>query len=586
MIKKAVHWLQDDAILAYFIGIAYLNGILNFLHLYPSKRLLNLGLQSLIVIGVGLVVCLCQKKFVLRYLNVSAVTLGLLAIVILIQPWVNHLLYPDALVFTVGAVLFAVLLSLTVFNLENKKRFIQILAGFVIFGGLAELFTQYAHLFHWTYFYDVLVVPIEKGARPVGNINQPNQAAFIYALAISAVIYLSDCVSKFYVVDNKKLSLLIGLLSLLGVFVLSSGIAVSASRGGLILGVASIGCYFLFKLGGYFVNFKKSAVYFLLGVLGYQLGGYLLSTYHTIPTAIERIALEDHPLRWYQQQQAWLIFKQNPIFGIGWEKFATSTVDLFERLPWVSMTDHSHFIVSQIAAELGVLGLLLFIPLLVIVIKKLRLQMQIEQAFVFTVLALIGLYSFSEYPLWYFSFFMLFVVFLALIDFSTKELIYDLKKPAIVLVVLSMLASGYYYQQFERYAKVFNTTALSDASQEEKLRLVSSLNTPFGFLEYKEYMLYSYLPVSDNHLAAKIAMGDRVSALYPSSTFLMKQGLLYALDNQSDQTLKYFKMACLSEFGSQCDEVRSYLYEASQEQPTIFGQILQDFDDWRNGIHN
>ena len=586
MFARVTLQARSGQILAYFIGLAYLLGILNYMHLLPSKRNLNIGLEVLLVLSIGLAIVWSQRDFVFRRLGWSALMWLFLLLLVLIQPLVNTIAYPDSLIFTVGALVFVLLLSVTVYQIEDKASFTRTLSWFILIGALLEYLTQLAQLLQWTFLFHNLVYPVPAGGRPIGNIVQPNQSAFIYAMGIAAVCYLQDIKvtregatqQMTTLISQRWLTLFFGL----SVLILASGIAISASRTGMILGIAAIIGYYLLNERPLKQRLTKAGLFTALSLVGYVLGGYLLSSYSPTQSAVNKIATTTatESLRGYQLEQALLIFKDHPLFGIGWGNFSTSALIYAEQLSWMSMTDHSHFIVSNIASELGIIGLLVFIPFIYIIWKNIRLGRQPSSAFVLSILGVITLYSFSEYPLWYFYFLMLFAVFLALADIEMTALQINLKRIFTALLIVISLLSVYYYQVFMQYNRVANLTTL-ELPIEQKQALITELNTPYGFIQFKEFLLYHSLYVNDEQLDKKIAMGDRVVSLYPAPPLMMQQGLLYGLKGDSEANLKLFKAACLFEFATDCATVQDALIEARDSQPTYYQQTLEDFLAWR-----
>jgi len=577
---------KSGQILAYFIGFAYMFGILNYMHLLPSKRNLNIGLQVLLVLSIGLAIVWSQRDFVFRRLGWSALMWLFLLLLVLIQPLVNTIAYPDALIFTVGAVVFVLLLSVTVYQVEDKASFTRILSCFILIGALLEYLTQLAQLLQCTFLFHNLVYPVPAGGRPICNIVQPNQAAFIYAMGIAAACYLQDikvtresaAQQMNTLISRRWLTLLFGL----SVGILASGIAISASRTGMVLGIAAIVGYYLLHERPLKQRLTTAVLFTVLGIVGYLLGSYLLSRYSPTLSAVKKIVTTTagESLRGYQLEQALLIFKDNPLFGIGWGNFSTSALVYAEQLPWISTTDHSHFIVSNIASELGIVGLLVFIPFIYIIWKNIRLGLQPSSAFVLSILGVITLYSFSEYPLWYFYFLILFAVFLALADIKMSDVQINLKRILTALLVVISLLSVYYYQAFMQYNKVADLTTL-ELPSEQKQSLITELNTPYGFTQYKEFLLYHSLSVSSEQLDEKIAIGDRVVSLFPAPSLMMQQGLLYGLKGDYEANLKLFKAACLFEFATDCATVQDALVKARDSQPAYYQQTLEDFLAWR-----
>ena len=577
---------RSGQILVYFIGFAYLVGILNYMNVMPSKRSLNIGLQVLLILSVGLAIVWSQRDFLFRRLGWSASMWLFLLLLVVIQPLVNTIIYPDALIFTVGALVFVLLLSVTVYQVEDKASFTRTLSWFILVGAMLEYLTQLAQLLQWDFLFGNLVYPIPTGGRPIGNILQPNQAAFIYAMGITAVCYLQDAKVKLDSANKQMFTIIsqrwMTVLFALSVLILASGIAISASRTGIVLGIAAINGYYILNEQTIKKRYTKAGLFMALSVGGYVMGSYLLSSYSPTQSAVNKIATTTatESLRGYQLEQALLIFKDDPLFGIGWGNFSTSALVYAEQLPWMSMTDHSHFIVSNIASELGIIGLLVFIPFIYIILKNIRLALQPSKAFVLTILGVITLYSFSEYPLWYFYFLMLFAVFLALADIKMTVLHINLKRIFIALLVMISLMSVYYYQVFMQYNKVANLTSL-EIPVEQKQALITELTTPYGFIHFKEFLLYHALYVNNEQLDEKIAMGDRVVSLYPAPPLMMQQGLLHGLKGDNEASLNLFKAACLFEFATDCSTVQDALVKARDSQPAYYEQTLEDFLAWR-----
>lgn len=578
MINIFKKYINNEQILAFFIGMAYLLGILSIMHLLPSERDLNLGLQMLIIVSIGLCSVWWKKSFKLKKVGWSAVIWLYMSFILLIQPLVNNIIYEDSLIFILATMVFMLVLSITVFQISDKQRFVNTLAWFLLIGSLLHFLTQLAHLFYWDFLFDKLVLPISVGERPTGNIYQPNQAAFIYAMGIASCLYIQSHCNSLQS-NTKKLYHTLWYVSL---FMLSVGIAICASRGGLVLGVAAIIVFYLLL----HKSLKSKLIYITTSIcifmLGYILGASLLESYSETQTAISRIEKGGAILRLYHLQQAWLIFLDHPIFGIGWRNFAAGGLIHAEILPWFILANHSHFIVSQVASELGIVGLLVFIPFIYIIFKRLNFSSKNHNAFVFTVISIISLYSCSEFPLWYFSYLMIFAVFLALIDIELKQLHRNVKPLFFGFILLSMVSSVYYYQAFMRYNKVAEMIVINKNDVSQNQFALNNLDTPFGFIQFKELMLFSFLPVSTEQLKQKISLGQRVTTIYTSPELLSKQATLLALDGKNREALSLYRASCLYDFGQQCDSIDKLLSVANKEKPLHFGKIYKAFFEWRH----
>lgn len=568
--KQSIQAIYSEQMLAYFIGFAYLVSILNFYHLLPSKRNLNLGLQVVFVISIGLFLTWAHHRFSLKKIGWSLFIWLSLFVLLLLQPILNDIIYPDSLIFSIGAICFICILSHTIYNIENKLLFTYILAWFLAIGGIVECFTQYAQLLQWTSLFDVFVYPISAGERPVGNIIQPNQAAFIYAMGISALLFIYD---------KKKLTI----FTILSVFFLTSGIAISASRGGVILAIFSLFFYMLITERTFLNRLKYLSIFLSFASIGYLVGTTLLKDFSNMETAVQRIVnTSDKPLRIYQQEHAWLVIKDNLLTGVGWSNFPLTNIEYFEKISWIAGTDHTHFIVSQIASELGIIGLVLFIPFIFIILKNFKFSLNSHKTFILSILGIFTLYSCSEYPLWYFYYLIIFATFLSLIDIQFRIVAETNLKPIVMFItIVIFILSSYYYYHYMKYSKILYQNMFSHFSAEQKIQRVLSLKTPFGFTQYKEYILFDALPISNKHLTSKLDIGSRVSAFLPLPKIQQKQGLLFGLNGQTDLTLKYFKMACSFNFYEECNNVQKTLVVAEKSQPIYYSQTLKEFKAWR-----
>ena len=121
--------------------------------------------------------------------------------------------------------------------------------------------------------------------------------------------------------------------------------------------IAILGYFLLFKLPIY-TKITIGSVCALLLLLGYSVGSQLLLNYSSdAMSAVERISNSaNSDIRWLLSKQAWLLFLENPITGVGWGNLMGASLDRAQQLSWFSATAHSHFFISNIAAERPVLS--------------------------------------------------------------------------------------------------------------------------------------------------------------------------------------------------------------------------------------
>lgn len=191
---------------------------------------------------------------------------------------------------------------------------------------------------------------------------------------------------------------------------------------------------------------------------------------------------------------------------------------------------------------------------------------------VLTCLFIIGLYSFSEYPLWYTRYLVLAVFLLALVN--TKKINLNIKVNVLLIALCIIIAMGsvYYYTQYKQYSHAYRYTlsydyailnTMSDSERNEfseyQINIVNNLPSIFGFSDYKELLVYYLLPTNSEQLDKKIEVGNRVLTKYLDANILIKQGIYLALNDQSKDALYLFQGACTLDHGMGCDNVSKQL---------------------------
>lgn len=583
-------WIKNHFPLALFLGLGYLNGILNFYHYHLSIYDMNIQLPTTIIICFGIIIDFClnkylvfnnnQKKSPKTLLTVSVIAYLYLFVLILLQPVINKIYYSDNLIFPLGTLLLAIIISIIISNIEEKKIFVNTIAYFLVLGAILEGLTELAQLFNLKFLFGSLVFDVSDTGRPVGNVAQPNQAAFIYSLGIACTFY-------FYNLYKSKPIIYYNFLSSIIFAFLSACIAISASRGGILLALAAILVFFGASNSNRYHKLKEISSKVLIFIIGYSLGIFLLKFYSAnTHDAISRAIESKHFLRLYQLEQAWVIFKDHPITGIGWGNFAAGGLEHAYNLKWFSFSAHSHMIFSQIASELGILGLLIFIPFAYVILKNFRKNIDDITIISLTIISIIFLYSLSEYPLWYMKYMIILVVFISVIDINIKKNIYHFYSISIIITSTILLSSTFFYSQYKKYLG-----ALADSTfleEDEKYLALKDIKPVFGFSEYYDLIFYIALPNTQENLLGKLAMGDRLLNIYPNDSMLLRQAVLLGQANKKQEATDLFKKLCLYNFSRNCSKTQDILSELSNKKPILFNKINNDFLIWRqqNNISN
>lgn len=566
----------QDSFLLLSIVIAYLIGVLSTQHYQPSFHDFLINTESFLVVSLGLSYWFIKQYKIKRPVRINgSIYLWItLLLIITLQPFVNNIIYIDGIIFPIACVFSVIFLVIAISSISDNSLIVNYLTLGLWLGALGTVISQLCQIFEINFLWSNVVLPVDSSLRPIGNIGQPNQAAFIISLGLIS----SSQISKLF---SKKFSLIFLLTS---IFLFVLGIGLSASRGGLILGfLALLGIIYTSNVR---VASKISMI--LISIVTLLASNVLLQLFSDTENAIDRIYIQNSEtsLRMSQIEQAWKMFVESPVFGVGWKNFSSKGLEYNESLEWFSFSDHAHNIVSQLSAEFGLIGILLLIYFLWIFYKNINLnKINLSEEISLVILLIIIAYSFSEYPLWDYRYLIIFSVFLTVkIKPTGKGLL--LSNSFVFLIaafnILFYLGSIYYVYHYHKYASMASYVFSPNYDDYEKLERIKGLETPFGFLLYKELMIFRAMPIDPLFLKSKIEMGKNVTSLIPYKGLLLKQSVFYALDNNQREALFYAKADCLYEFSRDCDFTEKYLKKMTDTYPVFFNDLYNDFLVWRS----
>lgn len=573
-------------IFAVILGLAYFYGVLSTQHYAPSILDLYIGLGITIALCTGLLIVILYSKIV--HVSYTTIICVFFTLLIVCQPLISVIDYSDSLLFPFNALLLMTCLSIVITNIESKSIIIAALLASLYLGGILTVCTQLLQLFSSSYpeWLESLVFYGTDSTRPYGNVGQPNQAAYIIAMALIAANYW------FLRVKNQSQLPIVFWIALLIVSVVFLGIGqgLSSSRGGLILSlVACLGTVILYQ-----ASLKKRLLFFsfilALITFGNWLGTKLLLNYAVFQqTALDRVISTNtsRPLRWYLQEQAWLTFSTDWLTGAGWNNLPKVALANAESLNRFVFATNTHFLPSQIAAELGLIGIVGLLGLGFVIFRGVfRSNHNLETKTMTILIILSLLYACSEYPFWYMRFLLLFTCLVALLDNTKLRVKFRIKPIMMTYLIVLLIGSVFYMNSYRQYVAVDNLIKRADVKDYEAQILVEQLNNIYGFSKFKEIMMFRELPVNSSNIKPFIALGNRVISNYLDPDLITRQAMLLALDNQNQESLKLYKAACLYEFFKYCGQVENELRGLSFNQPKIFFAIYNDFETWRTDTEN
>lgn len=496
------------------LAIAYSYGVLSASHygMYSNDFYLSLAVSSI----VGFATIFGLSAVTIKRVGFSTLTWLALAIIIMIQPALHTIHYADGLIFPFGVLSLAAIVSIVAVNITTDRReyIIKCIAWLFLVTGCLSVVTQFIQLFYPNSFSD-FIAPISKIQRLYGNIAQPNTASFINVLAIVSSVYL------YYLNRSNKM-----LLFVTGTFIfLVIGITFTLSRAGiLLLGIAVISTIF-YSWNSHKIRFLLPMIGILLSIIAYQCGMWLIQSFSTIyqgSSGVERLVtgIQGANLRQILLERAWSAFSSNPIVGVGYDNFYSHSVKNIESYTFFETADHSHNVIAQIGAEFGLLGLLAIAGVIIVLVKQIVLFFQVKlppsHLFLCLLLFIFVSYSFSEFPLWYPKFLLIFAFLVGLLD---NGLILDKLNPkkALMVITLSLsIFSTIYTGLYHHYLTYYEMVVFAKIDNQQKIDAYHAFPNIFGFSKSKDYMLHMVVDVENpDNFKQLIVLGDKLMEAIP-----------------------------------------------------------------------
>ncbi len=280
-----------------------------------------------------------------------------------------------------------------------------------------------------------------------------------------------------------------------------------------------------------------------------------------------------------------LIFAQFPLLGAGFGQFAYQHLQLAAELhnPGISgLYNNAHNIVMQLAAEAGLAGLLVLLGALGLwfwqsVVRK--AQFTLYHWWGYAVLAVLGIHSLLEYPLWYAYFIGIAAVMLGLFDTSSYRLelrnVGRLSVVAILLLGVMTLVQGMQGYKHLENALSLRSRAAKDQSLVAHARdeLLAAYQYPL-FSSYAELFIANMMEPSADHLREKLELNERALHFTPVAPVVYHQAWLLAWSDRPAEAKDMLEKAIWSypaDFATASNE----LTELVRKDPARFAPLLE-----------
>ncbi|MFZ6799666.1 Wzy polymerase domain-containing protein [Undibacterium sp. Di24W] len=363
--------------------------------------------------------------------------------------------------------------------------------------------------------------------RAFANVAQPNQLALLLCFGLASIWWL---------VQTKRVN---GYIAFVSSLFLLWGLALTQSRiAWIILPVFALLAWL--RVIGELPIRRAVLLLFLFVYVGFV--WFLPSIAETLGFSSASIAerVGGRSERSGLLQQAWFMIKQHPWFGVGWFGFGAEQVKIAADFPSTIYAEHSHNLVLNLMAELGVPAAVLIFTLLsfwfyqTCVARSAAKNNQI--AFAMLSLIAVGVHSMVEFPLWYAYVLLPIAVLMGMLHqlrwpTQTRVLVLPRAVPAVISVVgmavLVMVTLD--YQRVVHGFKAFRQAETIATVPQDAIARPSFTLLP----DYFDYFQLMKITPQEKMSAQEIAFVERMSLRFGYVHVLNKLAEVYILNRQT-----------------------------------------------------
>ncbi|MBI3044738.1 MAG: O-antigen ligase C-terminal domain-containing protein [Betaproteobacteria bacterium] len=562
------------------VGLMFVLPFLQPFHYYPLTSFYSEWLAF--ALGLAAATLLLRKEpWREAALPVVAIVPIGLAAVIGLQAALGRVPYPEQALTVTLYLLWAVLLVLLGSALRRMLALTDVasvLAWFLLAGGILSALIGLLQHYQFPTPVDFLVA--RKVAQKVyGNLGQPNHFASYVTLSLASAGYLYACRRLHGALAGGCMALFLLVLALsgsrstwfylgaLGVLALllhvrrrDDGSRRLALAGGLLL-------------PGFLVALGATTLPFMLPPAESPL----------LPAERLFQAADGIEPRLQLWREAWLMFLGAPVLGAGWGQFTWHHFG-YQAATGASaapgLFNHAHNIVMQLMAETGLVGATIIVGALVLWLADLRrVRFGLEWGWLLALLAVIGIHSLLELPLWYSYFLGMAALLLGL----GAERVLALRFSGAVRMVASLaVISGWVnlgfmlsaYRDFERLVFLPERAAARPQDDAEFAKAVVSLYREPSLVPYIELAIAFGVTVNEDRLPDKLALVSRAERFAPVAVVAHRRALLLALAGEREAALAQLERS-LRVYPEDARDIAAQLEVLASRHPGEFMPLLE-----------
>ena len=466
------------------------------------------------------------------------------------------------------------------------------LAAFLLLGAELNALMGVLQHYRWHTFLDAVVV-VKMGPAVYGNMAQPNHFADYIALGLIS-LGLLRMHWRMRIWQTVLLA-----APLLFVLVLTG------SRSSWLYLMSMAGMAFLWQRRG--KSCQPLLHYSLALLLGFGLMHFAVQlpwladgTTGSVTVAerlLEQAGSNSSSARFYLWHEAWLIFMQFPLLGAGFGQFAWQHFQLGPVLRdtnIIGLYNNAHGLVMQVAAEMGLAGLLVLFGTLALWLRQARgVQYTIYHWWGYGLLAVVAIHSMLEYMLWYTYFLGVAALALGIFDTTTYRLelrgVGRLSVAAIWFMgALSMTQLWLGYRDMEGVLAMRPASA-ADGGYNNRVHegLVALGGQPL-LRPYAELFMSSMIEVNTGNLANKRELNASVVHFVPVNPVVYREALLLALSGEQAAAQLQMERAIWSypgDFLQASEQLRTLAREDPAHFATLLEFALQKYEERQSAVH-
>ncbi len=589
MKKTAGFSLSFTHISLALVGLMWVFPFLYYHHAYPITTFYQEWGTAL------LGVCALPLLLTARYWQAPQVPrivllpIGLLLLALL-QFFVGRLLHFDQVLLLALYFLFAALLMLLGRQLREELGLsyaVAALAMFLLAGAELDALAGILQHYRWHSFLDA-VVTVKTSDAVYGNTAQPNHFANYVALGLFSLGLLSW--------HFKWRVWAVALLATPLLFVMM----LSGSRSAwLYLSFAAalawgwqrrdavmrpLWRYAALLLAGFFIMAFVVQIPWLQGAHG----GY---------DSVQRMFgdARSGSIRLLLWQESLRMLAHFPVLGAGFGQFAYQHFQLAAevRNPQITgLYNNVHNIVLQLGVEAGIAGIGILLATLVLWLKGAWQQAQRTPYhwWGYSVLAVQGIHSLLEYPLWYLYFIGIAAVVLGMFDSASFRLelrsMGRLSVATMLLLGVLALAQGMRSYKHLENSLMLRSLAASDVANVARARdeLLTAHQYPL-FSSYAELFIANMMEPSADHLREKLELNERMLRFIPVASVAYHQAWLLALSDRQAAAREVLEKAIWA-YPEDFPSARTELTGLAGKDPARFAALLefatQKYEEYRS----